>query len=311
MLENTFKSTDGKTQVHWYKWDVEKPVAVLQIVHGMSEFMERYDAFAKYLNENGILVVGHDHIGHGKSVESKKDWGYFGEEGGWKVFIQDVEELRKIVKEQYPDVPYFLMGHSMGSFVARGWLKMFGEGIDGAIIMGTAGSNPALGAGKALAKLIRTFKGGRHVSKLITAMAFGSYNNRIPNAKTYNDWLTRDDEVVAWYVKEPACGFSFTLSGYIDLFNLLGYIQGDQWATSVPKDLPMLFVAGGDDPVGSYGVGPAEVVDRLDAAGCEDVSLIIYDGMRHEILNEFGKEEVMNDLRKFILDEESSEGEEE
>ncbi|MDO5331146.1 MAG: alpha/beta hydrolase, partial [Bacillota bacterium] len=289
MLENTFKSTDGKTTVHWYKWDVENPVAVLQIVHGMSEYIERYDVLAKYLNEHGIVVVGNDHIGHGKSVESQDDWGYFGESDGWKVFVQDTEELRKMVKSEYPDIPYFILGHSMGSFVTRAWLKMFGEGIDGAIIMGTAGSNPALGAGRAISKLLRTFKGGRHRSKLVTAMAFGSYNKRIPNAKSYNDWLTRDDEIVASYRKDPACGFSFTLSGYIDLFNLLEYIQGDQWASSVQKDLPMLFVAGGEDPVGSYGAGPAEVVDRLNAAGCEDVSLIIYDGMRHEVLNEIGK----------------------
>jgi len=309
MVENTFMSTNGKTTVHWYKWDVKNPVAVLQIVHGMSEYIERYEEFAKYLNGFGIVVVGNDHIGHGKSVESQKDFGYFGEKDGWKYFIKDVEELRKIVKEEYKDIPYYIMGHSMGSFVTRGWLKMFGKGIDGAVIMGTAGPNPVLGIGKGLAKLVKTFKGGRHKSKLITAMAFGSYNNHIPNAKTYNDWLTRDDEVVAKYVKDPACGFVFSTAGYIDLFSLLEYIQGDQWYNSVPKDLPMLVIAGGDDPVGAYGKGPAEVAEGLEKAGCEDVSLLLYEGMRHEILNEFGKETVMNDVKMFLLGEENGEAE--
>jgi len=309
MIENTFLSSDKKTTVHWYKWDVENPVCVLQIVHGMSEYVERYDEFAKYLNSFGIVVVGEDHIGHGKSVESKKDFGYFGEQDGWKHFVEDVEQLRKIVKEEYKDIPYYIMGHSMGSFITRAWLKMFGEGIDGVVIMGTAGTNPALGAGKAIAKLIRTFKGGRHKSKLVTMLAFGTYNDHIPNAKTYNDWLTRDDKVVEAYVKDTASGFVFTLSGYIDLFNLLSYIQGDQWANSVPKDLPMLVISGDDDPVGSYGKGPVEVHDRLVNAGCSDVSLMLYEGMRHEILNEFGKEVVMEDVKKFILGEENGEAE--
>lgn len=308
MTESTFKSTDKRSTVHWYKWDVEKPVAVLQIIHGMCEYIERYAAFAEYLNSFGIVVVGNDHIGHGKSVDSPKDYGYFGKEDGWKHFVEDVEQLRTIVKAEYPDIPYFIMGHSMGSFVCRSWLRMFGKGVDGAIIMGTAGANPAVGVGKTLAKLIRGVKGERHISKLITAMAFGSYNKQIPNAKTNNDWLSRDEEVVKKYISDPACRFTFTVSGYIDLFNLLTFIQGD-WYKEVPKDLPMLLVAGDADPVGAYGKGPAEVAEGLKEAGCEDVSLILYEGMRHEILNEFGKEAVMEDIKMFILDEENGEAE--
>lgn len=309
MTEYTFLSANKKTTVHWYKWDVENPVAVLQIVHGMSEYIERYDAFAKYLNSFGIAVVGNDHIGHGKSVASQDDWGYFGPKDGWKFFIEDVEEMRKIAKEEYKDVPYYIMGHSMGSFVTRGWLKMFGEGVDGAIIMGTSGPNPAVGAGKAIAGLIKSFKGDRHISKLITAMAFGSYSDHIPNAKTHYDWLSRDEAIVDAYMKDPACGFTFTIAGYIDLFSLLGYIQGEQWYNSVPKDLPLLIVSGEDDPVGAYGKGPAEVHEGLTNAGCSDVSLILYEGMRHEILNEFGKEVPMEDVKKFILGEDNGEAE--
>lgn len=301
MKESTFLSNDGHSAVHWYEWDVENPVAVLQIVHGMSEYILRYEGFAEYLNKHGIVVVGNDHIGHGKSVATSDDWGYFGLNDGWMHFIEDVEKMRKIVQREYPGVPYYIMGHSMGSFVTRGWLKMFGEGIDGAIVMGTAGTNPALDAGQTMIKLIRKLKGDRHKSKLITAMAFGSYNKHIPHAKTPQDWLTRDAQIVARYVEDPACGFTFSAAGYADLFSLLYYIDGQRWFDKVPKDMPLFFVAGSEDPVGEYGKGPTEVVDGLKAAGCTKVSLKLYPDMRHEILNEIGKEEVMDDIRAYIL----------
>lgn len=303
MIPTEFLSSDQKSTVHVKTWPVENPKAVLQITHGMSEFIERYDAFAKFLNQCGVYVAGHDHIGHGQSADPK-DYGYFGEEDGWLFFAEDVEKLRKMIRREFPDIPYFVMGHSMGSFVARTWFAKYAKDVDGVIFMGTAGSNPALGAGKSLVKLIRTFKGGRHVSKLVTAMAFGSYNKHIPDAKTYNDWLTRDDAIVNEYVKDPRCGFSFSLAGYNDLFSMLQFINSPKWYNDIPKDIPVLLVAGDDDPVGEYGKGPAEVAEKMQEAGCEDVSLLLYEGMRHEVLNEFGKETVMDDIKKFILDEE-------
>jgi len=303
MIPETFLSTDGKSNIHVKTWLVENPKAILQITHGMSEYIERYDAFAKFLNSNGIAVVGHDHIGHGQSA-NPKDYGYFGEKDGWLCFAADVEKMFEITKAEYPNTPYFLMGHSMGSFVARAWFSKHCKDIDGIIFMGTAGSNPALGLGKALVSTIRAFKGSRHHSRTVTAVAFGTYNDHIPNYKTYNDWLTRDQAVVDEYVKDPSCGFVFTLAGYADLFNLLSYINSNQWYKDIPKDIPILLIAGDDDPVGSYGKGPTEVAAKLEEAGCEDVSLLLYEGMRHEILNEFGKEAVMEDLKRFILDEE-------
>ena len=303
MIPETFLSTDGKSNIHVKTWLVDNPKAILQITHGMSEYIERYDAFAKFLNANGIAVVGHDHVGHGHSADPK-DYGYFGEKDGWLTFAADVQKMFEITKAEYPDIPYFLMGHSMGSFVARTWFGKHCKDVDGVIFMGTAGTNPALGAGKALVSLMRKFKGGRHISKTVTALAFGSYNKHISGAKTYNDWLTRDDAVVAEYVKDPACGFTFTLAGYSDLFNLLAYINSDQWYKDIPKDIPVLVIAGGDDPVGEYGKGPSEVAGKMEDSGCEDVSLLLYEGMRHEILNEFGKEAVMEDIKRFILDEE-------
>ncbi len=303
MIPSEFLSSDQKSTVHVKIWPVENPKALLQITHGMSEFIERYDAFAEYLNQYGIYVVGHDHIGHGQSADPK-DYGYFGEEGGWLCFAEDFEKLRKIVRNEFPDIPYFVMGHSMGSFVARTWFAKYAKDVDGVIFMGTAGSHPAIKMGKSLVKLLKKVKGGRYVSKLVTAMSFGSYNKHIPDAKTYNDWLTRDDAVVSEYVKDPRCGFSFSLAGYYDLFSMLQFINSPGWYDDVPGDIPVLLLAGGDDPVGEYGKGPAEVAEKMQEAGCGDVSLLIYEGMRHEVLNEFGKETVMDDIRKFILDEE-------
>ena len=305
MTEKTFLSKDGKSTIHYYVWEpAGEPVAILQITHGMAEHMLRYEPFAEYLNSFGILVCGHDHIGHGRSA-APEDWGYFGERDGWKIFVQDVEQLHQIMKVQYMDIPYFIMGHSMGSFVARAWLAMYGTGVDGAIIMGTAGANPALGVAKFLVKTIRNSKGSRHISKLITNLAFGAYNKRIKPSRTPYDWLTRDGEIVDKYNADPACGFTFTAAGYADLFNLIGYISTENWYKLVPKSLPILLVAGAEDPVGSYGAGPAEVAEGLENAGCKDVSLILYEGMRHEILNEFGKEAVYEDLKRFILGEEA------
>ena len=304
MTEKTFLSKDGKSTIHYYVWEpAGEPVAILQITHGMAEHLLRYEPFAEYLNSYGILVCGHDHIGHGRSADPE-DWGYFGEQDGWKIFVQDVEQLHQIMKVQYMDTPYFLMGHSMGSFVARAWLAMYGTGVDGAIIMGTAGANPALGVAKFLVKTIRNSKGSRHISGMLTKLAFGSYNKKIDPNRTPYDWLTRDGEIVDKYIKDPACGFTFTTAGYADLFNLIGYISSENWYKLVPKQLPILLVAGADDPVGAYGAGPAEVAEGLENAGCTDVSLIIYENMRHEILNEFGKEAVYEDLRRFILGEE-------
>ena len=309
MTEKTFLSKDGKSNIHYYVWEPEgEPKAILQIVHGMAEHMERYAPFAEYLNGFGVLVCGEDHIGHGKS-SAPKDWGYMGEDNGWKIMVQDVEQLHQIITVQYMDVPYFILGHSMGSFITRAWLAKFGTGIDGAVIMGTAGTNPVLGVAKTMVSAVRKFKGSRHISKTITKAAFGSYNKRIPGNRTPYDWLTRDDKIVDKYIDDPACGFTFTAAGYADLFNIIGYVSSDDWYGLVPKDLPILLVSGSEDPVGNYGEGPAEVAEKLQEIGCTDVSLILYEDMRHEILNEIGKETVMDDIRRFIFGEEAPEAE--
>ena len=301
------KSSDRVTDLYVATWTPEtakmpggKPVCIVQLVHGMSEYVDRYADFAEYLNRSGILVTGEDHIGHGHSAKPE-DYGYFAHENGWKRLVDDIELLHRQTAAAWPDVPYVVMGHSMGSFLTRAYLAMYGKDIDGAVIMGTAGTNKAMGAGVALTKCLRFFKGERARSPLVTAMAFGSYCSRIPNKKTPNDWLSRDEELVAAYVADPMCGFTFTLGGYLDLFGVLGYVNDPKWYGMVKKDLPMLVTAGKEDPVGAYGAGPEEVYNKLLAAGCSAVSLTLYEDMRHEILNEIGKDIVMADVRDFIL----------
>ncbi len=305
--EGRMKSSDKVSELYVATWMPEeaampdgKPVCILQIVHGMSEYVDRYAAFAEYLNGFGVLVTGEDHIGHGHSA-MPEDYGYFAHEDGWKYLVDDVERLHRQTAEAWPGVPYVVMGHSMGSFLTRAYLAMYGKDIDGAVIMGTAGTNKALSAGKAVAGLIRGLKGERARSGLVTALAFGSYCKRIPDRKTNNDWLSRDEAVVSAYREDPMCGFTFTLSGYMDLFSLLQYINDPNWYRLVKKDLPILITAGKEDPVGAYGEGPAEVCSKLLAEGCERVSLDLYEGMRHEILNEIGREQVYEDVGNFVL----------
>ncbi len=301
MNEYTFKSTNGINSIHCCEWVPEgKPVAILQLVHGMAEHITRYGAFAEYLAKNGILVAGHDHIGHGESCDPK-DWGYFGPKDGWLTMINDVEEHRKLIDEKYPGIPHFILGHSMGSFVVRSYLAKYGRDINGAIVMGTANKNGAVGAGKTLVSMIRKFKGDRHLSKLVTNMAFGSYLKRIPDAKSAYDWLSRDPEIVKKYDEDPGCGFTFTAAGYADLFGFLGYMDSEECYKDTNVNIPILVVAGEEDPVGAYGVGPKEYYEKLKSLGCEKASLKLYPGMRHEILNEIGKEEVYEDMKNFVL----------
>ena len=301
MEEYYFKSSNGVNDIYVREWaPSEKPAAVLQIAHGMAEHIKRYEKFAEYLNGFGILVVGNDHIGHGKSSKPE-DYGFMGAENGWLNIVDDVEKLRQLIDEKYPDIPHFLLGHSMGSFVARTYISKYGKNIDGAIVMGTAGTNPAVNAGLGVVSLLRKIKGDRHISKLVTGMAFGSYNKQISDAKTPYDWLTRDRDVVDTYLADPACGFTFTLAGYADLFNLIKYINSDDCYNNIPEDKKYFVVAGFDDPVGAYGKGPQEFAGKLKDHGCDNVDLKLYKGMRHEILNEFGKEEVMEDIKGFIL----------
>ncbi len=269
--------------------------AVIQISHGMTEHSDRYIPFAEKLCEAGYAVFTNDHLGHGRSVKDDSMLGFFGSEKGYMNIVNDCKKLTEIAKKEYPNVPYFFFGHSMGSFIARCYTKYYGDGIDAAVYCGTSGPNPGASVGIAMAKLISKTKGEMHRSKFINSVAFGTYNKKT-GKKTDCDWLTKDEAIVNEYIADKYCGFIFTAAGFKDLFSVLNEVNANDWYLSFDKKLPVLLIAGEDDPVGAYGKGVTAVYNNLLKTGHEDVSLKLYPTDRHEILNETDREDVMKYL---------------
>lgn len=286
--EFTFKSVSGLADIHAASYMPENKdsiKAVIQIAHGMAEHLERYEAFADVLCENGFAVYINDHLGHGQSVSSKEELGYFGEKDGWKNFVEDCHKLLEIAKSENPGKPYIFFGHSMGSFVSRSFSFKYANELSGAVFCGTSGPNPAAGIGSAVASLIGKVKGSHYRSKFIDGLAFGAYNKQF-EGRTAFDWLSRDNEQVDKYIADELCGFLFTAYGYRDMFSLLQSVSDKNWFENYSKQLPVLIVSGDKDPVGNYGKGVKQVYDGLKAAGKDNVTMHLYKDARHEILNE-------------------------
>lgn len=297
-------STDGIHQLHAVIWRPSKEVkiqGILQISHGMIEFIERYEEFARYLTRRGYVVAGHDHLGHGKSVNDKDEWGYFVESNASQTVVDDVHVMTKMLKKEFPDIKFFLLGHSMGSFIARRYLMTYGNELDGAIIMGT-GSQPSLklSAGKLVVRMLKRRYGDKHRSKLAERLMFGTYNNRFSKNREGKEWLTKDEKICNWYCNEPGCTFKFTLNGYQMILETLTYIQKQSNINRIPKSLPILVTAGKDDPVGNYSKGVVKVFNTFKKVGIQDVSLKLYDNDRHEILNELDREQVYEDIHNWL-----------
>lgn len=297
-----FLSNDHITLIHAVKWMPEGEVkAILQISHGMCEFVERYGEFAEYLADRGIMVVGNDHLGHGESVRSEKEYGYFAEENGNCTLIRDLHRLRKMIQEDYPQTPYFLLGHSMGSFLARQYICCFGKGLSGAIIMGTGyHSRNTARLGMMVCKALAKMKGWHYRSGLVDSMAFGGYNRGLKNPRTDKDWLTKDEKIVDAYLADERCAFRFTLNAYYNMFLGLYKIETESYLEKMPKKLPVLFVAGGDDPVGACGKGVLQVYGRFKELGMKNVKCRLYPGDRHEILNETDREKVYSEIYTWL-----------
>ncbi|MBQ7942964.1 MAG: lysophospholipase [Lachnospiraceae bacterium] len=302
MNKRTMKipSSDGVHKLHVVIWEIEAPKAIVQISHGMVEFIERYEEFAAYLNERGFLVVGNDHLGHGQTAGSDEDLGYFCDAKSAAV-VEDLHRVTTKIKEEYPNLPLFLYGHSMGSFMARRYLMTYGQELTGAIIAGTGRKKPLiLGTAKLINGMVGLFKGERHRSKLMSKLAFGTYNKRIPNRRSDNDWLTRDEKIVDMYNAHKHCMFIFTVNGNRTLFDALTFIQKKENIAKLPKDLPVFMVAGAEDPVGDYGKGVVEVYESYKQHGIKDITLKLYEEDRHEILNELDRETVYKDVADWI-----------
>ena len=296
-----YPSADGKSQSHAYIWapcDTE-PRMILQLSHGMCEYVERYDAWARQFAEQGIIFCGNDHIGHGRTAQGEAALGYTAPRGGADIMVEDLHTLTGLMRERYPDLPLVLYGHSMGSFVARVYLTRYGDDLAGALISGTAGPTQPTGIALKLAHTIAKAKGDTHRSKLLTSLAFGAYNKRFAEERDPASWLTRVKEVREKYTKDPWCSVTFTAAGYDTLFSLLNTVSSKKWARAVPKHLPILLFAGDNDPVGSYGRGVYTVWRRLLNAGC-NAELKLYEGGRHEMHNETNKDEIFADIIGFL-----------
>ncbi|MCR5279238.1 MAG: alpha/beta hydrolase [Lachnospiraceae bacterium] len=297
-----FDSRDNATKIHAVRWepDAGKPEYIVQIIHGMAEHVDRYEAFAEFLTSKGCVVVADDHLGHGKTAEGGV-YGYFCKQDPATVVVRDVHRLKKLTQERFPGVPYYIMGHSMGSFILRNYLFRYGKGIDGAIIMGTGQQALYLPIGLKVTSAIACFFGGsQKPQEGLNKASFGAYLKRIPNPRTNYDWLTKDDKIVDKYIADPTCGFTFTGNGFKTLAELILRLNRKSNLSKMPVTLRVLIMSGSEDPVGDYGAGPAKVYEQFKAEGMQRVSLKIYQGDRHELLNETDKETVYQDIYQWI-----------
>jgi alpha-beta hydrolase superfamily lysophospholipase len=297
----TTPSTDGKHTLRGvvYYPHIEIPLGILQIAHGMAEHIGRYDDFMRAVCEAGFIVCGHDHLGHGQTVEDKSEFGYFAEKNGWRIVVDDVLAFGNAVSQRYPGLPHFLLGHSMGSFLARAAVATYPGDYDALIIMGTGGTNPLSTMGLGITSIIGKIKGQKYISKLTEALAFGSYNKHTDSEDIFA-WLTCDEELLQKHNNDPLCLIKFTVSAMNDLIAVQKAVNQPSWYQNIPKTLPILLVSGEEDPVGAYGKGVTEVHDKLLKEGCTKVACILYPNMRHEILNEIGRETVYTDIISFL-----------
>lgn len=293
----TFPSTDGKNTIHAELFiPSDKNIkGVVQISHGMMDYIGRYALLADALCAGGYALCGNDHLGHGDSVATPDDYGFFASKNGYEYVIDDIKKMNDIIRGEFPGVPVVLMGHSMGSFIARLYAAKYADSLDGLIIHGTAGPNPLLAPGRLIVKLLRAFKGERHRSKFVCSLADGGYNKGFDPAEGSGAWLTRDPSMVADRIGNPKNDFIFTLAGYNDLFTMLGKCNGKAWFTEFPKALHTLVISGEKDPVGDFGKGVRYVYENLKKNGA-DVELKLYPEARHELFNETNREEVFADL---------------
>ena len=296
--EFSYLSGDGVTKIHGIEWIPDgEIIGILQMCHGMVEYIDRYDEFAVYLAGKGFYVVGHDHLGHGKSVQSQEDYGHFDEVKGNRYLIGDIHMLRQRTMKKYPGLPYFIMGHSMGSFLVRQYLTLYGQGLAVAIIMGTGYQPlPVILAGQLLCKILAAFKGWRHRSRLVDGLCLGIYRSHFKSGGGVGDWTTSDREMWEKYTKDPLCNFRFTLAGYYQMLEGMKSLVKAGSVKRIPKELPVFFVAGEDDPVGAFGKGVRKIYAKYKASGLEKTDLKLYRDDRHEILNETDRDKVYEDL---------------
>ncbi|MBO4563148.1 MAG: lysophospholipase [Clostridia bacterium] len=300
MEQFDYPSKTGLCTIAAYKWLPEgEPKAVIQIVHGMAEHATRYDDLARFLNSQGYAVYAEDHPGHGASINGEGVRGWFAPQDGWSLVVEDIMALHNMIKAAHPGKKLVLYGHSMGSFLARTCASRYPGEFDAFVFSGTAGKNPVLPIAKAMASANARRSGGKKPDDQLNSIGFGAYNKRIENPRTPFDWLSRDEAVVDKYIKDDLCGFTFTSAAFRDMFEGLGEVSGKKWAEKV-ANVPILMLAGSEDPVGAYGKGVVEVCENLKKTGHTHVVLQLYNGGRHEMHNETNRLEVYQGIASFL-----------
>ena len=296
----SYPSCDGVHTIHAVQWLPEGELrGVIQIVHGVAEYVERYAPLAHYLTERGYVVCGEDHLGHGHTAAGQ--FGYFAPRGGWDLVVRDIRQLRVLQGERHPGLPYVMLGHSMGSFLTRTYLIRWPGTLDGAVLSGT-GQEPAplVALGRLLAGGLCALRGPEYVSDLVYQLSLGAYNRAFRPNRTTADWLSRDEGAVDANLRDPLCAFRPTVSMFRDMMTGLRFIARRDNLARMDRATPVYFLSGDRDPVGSMGAGVKKVAGMFRAAGCGDVTLKLYPGGRHEMFNEINRQEVMDDLLAWL-----------
>lgn len=300
--QNIFKSSNNVSSITYYiltPEDVEIK-GLIQIAHGMCEYFSRYTVFAKYLCSLGFIVCGNDHLGHGASASREAELGFFAPKNGWSCLINDMKKLTDIIRARYPDLPFYLFGHSMGSLLSRLYLPLYGNDIQGCILCGTVGPTPFAKTGIRLADSIVHTKGMTYRSAFLSKMAFNNFNRKIVQPNSAFSWLSRDKTIVELYQSDHKCNFVFTATGFRDLFTLVQRSNHTRCFRTTPHHLPILLISGDKDPVGGYGDGVRTVARMYRAAGQKDIDVIFYKDGRHEILNELNQLDVFGDISRWL-----------
>jgi alpha-beta hydrolase superfamily lysophospholipase len=303
----TFKAADG-TQIFTYRWmpdDASAIVGAVQIAHGMVEHAARYERFADALTKAGYAVYANDHRGHGKTAGSLDRVGYFADEMGWEKVVVDMHTLTGVIKKECPKKPFFLFGHSMGSFLSRYYAMHYAAELTGLVLSGTAGDSGALRKiGIIVATIEAKIKGKKAKSNIMNKLSFGAFNDAFKPNRTDYDWLSRDNAEVDKYVNDHWCGAVCTAGFFCDMLGGIGYINKKENIAKIPKSLPIYIFSGTKDPVGGNTKGVNQVYNALKDAGIGDVTLKFYKDARHETLNEINREEVFRDviawMKKYI-----------
>lgn len=296
----TYKSKDNITDIHATLWIPTTEIkAIIQLSHGMLEHRDRYEDLALHLNQQGFLVCANDHLGHGDSVIDKDHLGYFAAKDAANILVDDTYSLTKIVKEEYPNIPYFVIGHSFGSFVMRNYLPKYSNEIDGVILTGTANHGKLkMIFAKTVAGIISFYKGGQfYKSKYLEKATTGRFNKYFKSNIKFC-WLTKDYAYLEDYGKDPKCRFKFTINAYQTMFTLIKNANNNY--KNVRKDLPILLLSGKDDPVSNFGKAITDLNDFYKKQKFTNVKYKIYNGLRHLLFNETEKVIVINDLVQFI-----------